>query len=853
MFTDIEASTDMVRRLGDAEFAPLLELHNDRVREALAGHNGIEVATEGDAFFAVFTDAVEAAESAVEVHRLLAAEEWGEGVELKVRIGLHTGNGVLGAENYVGVDVHRAQRIAAAAHGGQTLMSSITAHLVGDRPLGPSTVEEIGKFRLNGFPQPELLYGLGPKGNASAFPPPRGTLSLSRLPSPLTDFVGRETDLQAALDTLAGHRLVTLTGPAGTGKTRLAVEVARRAEAGFDDGAFYVALGSVRDPELIPAAILEVLDLSTAPSVQPVQHLERFLADRMMLLVLDNFEQLLGGTSIVSRLLASAPNLKVLVTSRIPLRIAGERELKVSPLSVAATGVGDGDVAPSVELFASRAAAVRPDFQLSDANLAVVSAITRSLDGLPLAIELAASRMRSLTPELILDRLDNSLLSSASADVPERQRTILGAVGWSYDLLDEPTRSLFEMCSVFVGGFDLAEAEKVCTSTEIDILDGLVNLVESSLLQQTERSGQPRFRMLTVIREYGYAALVARGQEGEAQDRHARAYLALAEAAEREILTSRQGYWLDRLAVDHDNLRAAIDHATRHEDASTALRLTGALWRFWQIRGHLVEGRKRTAAALELRGGDPWGRARALTAFAGILYWQGESVGTLDHSKQALEIFQQLGDEAEISEALYNLSFPYGYAGDVDKANELLNESLEICRRIGRKVGVGRAYWGLGNMAGFVSDWAGLISYSHLAAEEFAALDVPFDLGWAWFMVAHGHLKSDQPEHAEEYLLRALEIFGAVTDLSGLALVFEALAFVALKRGDRSRAARLGGSAHRIRADTGIAITEIEINRFAEIVEFLENRDEATEAAYQEGRGFSTEEAVAHARGEWLV
>jgi predicted ATPase/class 3 adenylate cyclase len=853
MFTDVEGSTNLVHRLGDDAFARLLRRHHELIREVLQRHHGTEVATEGDAFFAAFSDVPEAVSAATDLQRALAAEDWGEGIEVAVRVGLHTGNASLGGDNYTGVDVHRASRIAEAAHGGQVILSAVTARLAGGRlPFGVSLID-LGRVRLPDLPEPESLSQLCIAGLPQWFPPLRAAGSRSNLPTHLTDFVGREQELEHGASLLRAHRLVTLTGPGGTGKTRLSVELARRVEPDFEDGCHFVPLATIQDVDLIPTTILGVLGLTTAANVDPIEHLVRYLTDRRMLLVLDNFEQLIEGAHLVADVLGQAPELKLLVTSRAPLRIMGERDFPVLPLPVPTgpeVNFEEIDRWAGVQLFARRAAAVRPDFELSPGNVAIVTSIAARLDGLPLAIELAASRMRSLTPELILQRLDNRLLTSTGSDLPIRQQTIVDAIGWSYDLLSEPTRRLFECCSVFAGSFALTDAETVCRLEDegIEVLDGLMALVENSLLQQTETSGEPRFRMLTVIREYGYAALTARGREAEMQQRHAFAYLGVAEAARAELLTGRQGYWLERLTLDHDNMRAAIDWAIANGQTDVAHRLVGSLWRFWLIRGHLLEGRQRTEAALALEGGDPTARAGALTALGGMLYWQGKIEETMEPYSQALALYREWGDEADVSEALYNLSFTYGYAGDYERAEELLQESLEISERIGRKVGVGRAYWGLGNFAGYREDHDGLIEYMLRATEEFQGLDQPFDLGWSLYMSGYGYQKMGETATARRYMLESMEMFAAVSDVSALTLIFELLAVVAVKEGKEALAARLAGAAHQLKADTGVAIGDVSFNEYPDLVAFLDAADEATMALYEEGHQLGLEEVIALAR-----
>lgn len=844
MFTDVEGSTGLLHAVGDDEFREMIERHQALIDDIVRDFGGIRVATEGDSVFAVFPDPLPGVRAALGVQRTLESTAGMRG--LKVRIGLHTGNATLGGDNYIGVDVHRASRISNSAHGGQIVISDITARLVEDR-LGEGTrLKSLGRYRLAGFPEPTSLHQLLADGLPEEFPPLRAQQAVSQLPAPLTDFVGRESEIDSGLRILEEHRVLTLTGPGGTGKTRLAIEIARRCEHTFADGAFFVALASLVDSDLIPMTILETLGLKTAGGVDPLDHLTRHLTSKSVLLILDNYEQLIDGAGVVSTLLSAASTLSVIVTSRSPLRVRGERELPVPPLGVPEAGddVNRVAAADGVRLFVSRAEAVRPDFVLDERNVETVSSIARALDGLPLAIELAASRVRSLTPELLLERLGNQLLASRSSDLPARQQTIVNAISWSYDLLDDESRKLFEQLSVFSGSFGLDEAEIVCRGA-LEVLDGVTQLVEQSLLRQFAYSGQPRFRMLTVIREFAFAALAARGEDGELLNRHAAVYLALAARADAEILTSRQGHWLSVLSQEHDNLRAAFDHAVATGDASTALGLVGSLWRFWQMRGHLVEGRRRAETALAMPGAsDPVARARALTGLGGIRYWQGDWRDNLEPYEQALELFRRHGSEADVAEALYNMSFPLGYLGGLDRAESLLEESLEVSQRIGRIVGVGRAHWGLGDMATFRKDWSGSIRLMEKAVEVFSGVDAPFDLGWSWFMLAYSQVKARNAAAARLPLRRALEIFGAARDMSALALILDVSAMMMVAGGESALAGFFIGASHRLKADTGVAISDVDVNQYPEVNEFLETMDGEDRAGYEEGYNASLDEVV---------
>jgi predicted ATPase len=729
-------------------------------------------------------------------------------------------------------------------------VSDVTASLVEAQLPTTTSIRPLGRYRLSGFAEPASIFQISVDGLSEDFPALRTARAASQLPASLSDFVGRVDEIASALAILAQHRLLTLTGPGGTGKTRLSLEIARQAEPNYADGAYFVSLASLRDVDLIPATILDEIKVIRAGTVDPWEHLKRQLESRQMLMILDNFEQLTEGSSMVGDLLAAAPELVLIVTSRSPLRVAGERELPVPPLGVPGEGqrVARAEDADGVRLFVNRAEAVRPDFSLDDGNVAVVSQIVRSLDGLPLAIELAASRLRSLTPELVLDRLGNQLLTSRSADLPARQQTIVNAIGWSYDLLVDVRKRLLEELSVFSGSFGLNEAELVCMDHP-DVLDGITELVEQSLLRQLSASGEPRFRMLTVIREFAYGALVTRGADRDVLDRHADVYLGLAERADVEILTSRRQQWLERLSSDHDNLRAAFDHAVTIGDADRALRLTGSLWRFWQMAGYLREGLQRLETALGMSGPSaPASRARALTAMGGLLYWQGEWEATLAPYREALEIYREVGDTAEIADAVYNLSFPVSHTADLDAAESLLRESLVLSESIDRKIGVGRAFWGLGNVDVFREEWDSAIEANKRAVEEFSQLDAPYDLGWAWFMLGHTNIRKGATEEAIPPTSNSLDLFADVGDVSALALIIDLVSELMLVSSDRESASYFAGAQTRIKVDTGIGISDAEVNQYPGVKEFYKSMDDLDRASFDEGYNAPLDDVIEKAR-----
>jgi predicted ATPase/class 3 adenylate cyclase len=522
LFTDVEGSTRLLQEHG-AGYADLLAEHRRALREAFGSHSGIEVDTQGDAFFIAFKRAADAVAAATTGRRVL------EGGPIRVRMGIHTGEPMVIDEGYVGIDVHRAARIAAAAHGGQIVLSETTRRLLDS----DAAVFDLGEHRLKDLVGAERLYQLG-KGD---FPPLR-TLDATNLPVAASPLLGRERELEELVAMLSnGTRLLTLTGPGGTGKTRLALQVAAELVGTLRDGVFWVPLVGLSDAELVPSEVAQAIG---APD-----DLAGFLRGRELLVLLDNFEHVLDAAPAVSAALSAAEGLRILVTSRAPLRVAGEQEYRLEPLP-------EKDAAA---LFAERARAVgralSPD--------STVEAICRRLDGLPLAVELAASRTKLLAPEKLLERLDAALplLTGGARDAPERQRTLRATIEWSYDLLDSAAQVLFARVSVFAGSFPLEAAEAVCDAD----LDVLASLVDNSLLKPV---GDDRFLMLDTIHEYATDRLADSEGAGELRSLHASFFSALAEQAYAHRFDA-EAEWSARLELDYDDLRAALDWLLDHD------------------------------------------------------------------------------------------------------------------------------------------------------------------------------------------------------------------------------------------------------------------------------------------------
>ncbi|HAL28623.1 MAG TPA: hypothetical protein DCP25_18100 [Chloroflexi bacterium] len=652
LFTDIEGSTRLLRDLGPERYAEALVEHRGLLRSACAGHGGTEVDTQGDAFFYVFTRASDAASAALEAQAALS------GVPIRVRMGLHTGEPLVIEDGYVGVDVHRAARIAACGRGGQVLCSQTICDL-----LEGFQLRDLGEHRLKDLTRPERIFQLGD----GEFPPPK-SLNQTNLPIAASPLVGRQQELTELVELLrSDRRLVTVTGAGGSGKTRLALQAAAEVVDDFADGVFWVSFAALRDPELVVPAIAQTLGAKG----ELVEHVRA----KEILLLLDNLEQLLDAAPALADLLAAAPNLKLLTTSRSPLRLEAEREFPLEPLA-------EGE---AVSFFLAKALDAGQELVADE----TVSMICRRLDRLPLALELAAARVRLLDPSTLLRRLERvlPLLTGGLRDAPERQRTLRATIEWSYELLDEEVRRLFAALAVFAGSFSLEAAEEICGAD----LESVAALVDQSLLKPIDDG---RFLMLETIREYALERLAAIGEEEQLRERHADAFTVLAEQAHMERYQA-EGEWLPRLKEEHDNLRAALDWAAER-DAERQLRLAGCLGWFWASQSHLIEGRLRLAQALERSGDRSELRARALTALASLTVWENRG-SARKQCEESLSIWRELGDVEGTANALEMLGWAC-WSDDIPAARRSFEESLELRRRLGVPALIDRGLLALCNL-----------------------------------------------------------------------------------------------------------------------------------------------------------
>jgi predicted ATPase/class 3 adenylate cyclase len=688
LFTDIEGSTRLLDALGE-RYADALADQRRLFREAVAAHGGVEVDTQGDAFFCVFVRASDAIVAAAEAQRVFTSHPWPENLPVRVRMGIHTGEPTSTGEGYVGPTLHEGARVMAAGHGGQVLLSEAAALLAGRLAPGLA-LRDLGAHRLKDLTGPKRLYQLDVEGLPSEFPPLK-TLDTSptNLPLQPTPLVGRARELAeiASLLAQADLRLLTLTGPGGTGKTRLALQAAADGLERYRDGVFSVFLAPVRDSSLLLSTVAQTLGLREAPGLSIEDTLAEHLAGKELLLVLDNLEHLLPGAPSLAPLVAAAPRLTLLATSRVALRLSGEQRYPVPPLSLPETSEEyEPDIlqrSEAVALFCARAQSVKAGFALTAENAGAVVSICRRLDGLPLAIELAAARTALFSPGALLARLEHSLrlLTGGARDADERHQTLRATIDWSYTLLDEAEQVLFTRLAVLVGGFTLAGAEAICAPEgELDVLEKVSSLLEKSLLR--ERLGpedEPRLYMLETIREYAGEKLEESGEGERIRRRHAEWFLALAERAEPELRGSGQLAWLELLDDEHDNLREGLRWALEAGEAEIALRFASGLSRFWDFRAHLSEGLRWTKAALALEGGPPEVRAKALLGAGNLGYYENPAE-SISFTERALVQFRALGENRAVANALVELAFSRAGHGDLDEARALAAQGLELAR-----------------------------------------------------------------------------------------------------------------------------------------------------------------------------
>jgi predicted ATPase/class 3 adenylate cyclase len=715
LFTDVEESTRLLQAY-EQEYPAILVDQRRIVREAVEQYHGQVVDAHGDSVFVVFPRAKDALASAIAAQRALRAHPWPGGQDVRIRMGLHTGEPVSTEGGYVGMDVHRAARICAAGFGGQVILSEATRSLIEDDLPGGATLVDLGEHRLKDLIHPLRLYQVVAAGLLSQFPPLRSLATLpNNLPVQLTSFVGREREMAEVKRLFGSTRLLTLTGPGGCGKTRLALQVAADVLEDYPDGVWLVELAALSDAALIPQTIATSLGIREQAGRAVVATVADYLQSKDLLLVLDNCEHLVAGCAeVIETLLRSCPTLHLLTTSREPVGVAGEMIWSVPPLTPPSVNRGRDLAAvresEAVRLFTERAQGVARKFALTPENAGHVAQICLRLDGFPLAIELAAARVKVLSVEEIAARLDDRfrLLTGGSRTALPRHQTLRATMDWSHDLLSPAERVLFRRLSVFAGGFTLPVGEAVCAGEGIDraeVLDLLTRLVDRSLVAADLRGEAARYRLLETVRQYALGKLLESGEAPITRARHRDWFMARTEEAEAEMHGPQQRTWFDLLEVEHDNLRAAMEWSrSESAGAQQALRLAGNLWWFWFVRGYLTEGREQLETALASDDVRSAPRARALVGAGSLAAVQGDYRHGVPLAEEGVRILRELGDDRNLAFALVVVGFIARQQGEHERAAMLCTDGVALARQVGLGWVLGLGLYLLGEVALFRGD-----------------------------------------------------------------------------------------------------------------------------------------------------
>ena len=861
--TDIEGSTTRWEHAPEAMQVALAR-HDALLRAAIAAHEGVVVQTGGDSFVAAFATAPAALLAALQAQRALQTEPWPPPLAgLPVRMALHTGTtGEQVSDYHTEYILNRLARLLAAGHGGQILLSRLTWELVRTDPPAGITARSLGAPRLKDLVEPLPIFQLVAPDLPTDFPPLR---TLDRyphnLPAQLTALIGRTQEIQAATALLrrAGVRLVTFVGAGGTGKTRLALQVAAEVSDDFGDGVFFVNLAPITNPELIATTIADVLGVREAAGQILRETLQQYLRSRRVLLVLDNFEQILDGAPLIADLLQGAPTLKVLVTSRAVLHVSGEHEFAVPPLTLPdRRHPPPMDVLTqydAVRLFIARAQAVKADFQVTNDNAPAVAEICHRLDGLPLAIELAAARIRILSPQAMLPRVASrlTLLTGGARELPARQQTLRNTIDWSYSLLTAGEQALLRRLAVFVGGRTLEAIEAVCTiagDRELDALTGVASLVDKSLLQQEESgAGEARFWMLETIWEYALEQLAASGELMTLRQQHTQYYVELAEQAVRHLEDADQGIWAQRLETEYDNLRAVLSWSSASGgDVTVGMRLVGLLWHFWEMRSHFAEGRAWAERMLAVTGdGQAALRADVLTA-AGTMAWsQGDFARAAAYHEQALQLYRDRDNKPGIAFALNNLAMQLREQGGQERALALCQESLVLYRALGDRRGTAMLLHNLGDLVQEQGD--------HTRAEQLFQESVALEqaLGDNWLVartttnLGYLALAQGRPATAATAFTEALATSQQLEDKLGLAQVLMGFGQLASRQGQPERSVRLFAAADALLHAAGARLVgggTAEINHDIDAARIQLDKA-AWEAAWAAGQTMPLEDVIA--------
>ncbi|TAH52462.1 MAG: adenylate/guanylate cyclase domain-containing protein [Chloroflexota bacterium] len=928
LFTDIEGSTKLWQQFPDAMPAALAR-HHEILNSTIQAHNGYVFQIIGDAFCAAFATAFDGLDAALDAQRALRDEGWGETSAIRVRMALHTGTAEVRAGEFTsgeyvsGITLSRAARLLSAGHGGQILLSSPAAELVREQLPQNTALLDMGAQRLKDLVQPQQIFQILAPDLPQDFPALKTLDALpNNLPIHLTSFVGREKEIAQIVDLLTADsrpqtaenessvrrsssvvRLLTLTGAGGSGKTRLSLQVAAEVIEEFEKGAWFVELAPIADASLVPNAVMSAFELREEAARAPLDALTDFLRAKKLLLILDNCEHLIEACAqLAHHLLTHCPHLKILATSREALGVAGEVTYSVPPLGIPddRRQTADDEYTArvtqydAVKLFIERAVTVQPNFSVTNANAPAVAQICFRLDGIPLAIELAAARIKLFSPEQIAARLDDRLrlLTGGSRTAMPRQQTLRAAIEWSYGLLSERERVLFRRLTVFVGGWTFEAAEAVCAGEGLDVLDILElmsHLVDKSLVTTEAREEETRYRMLETIREYALEKLNEAGEDEIVRDRHLQFFLKIANNSEHHLRGSDPIEWLEQVEAEYDNLRAVMDWCQKSPlRVASALQFVSALGDFWLDRGFLTEGRERIvdtlASANSLEHTAFY--AKALCNMGWLASFQGDFSAAESFTKESLTIFRSLGDKQGISESLHVMGTIAIDSKNYAAATTLLEEALEIRRVLNDARGIresmralGWATFGLGNYTlarthleqalmldskegdrgGVAGDLNGLAevalrenklgSASEMIKESLAirreigdkwGIGVAFGV-WGWIAL----LEHDW-DGAYLRLRESIAVRNEIGDVGGLVWCLEKLAQVKFEKEHYETATQVFGAAATKRGVLGSTIDPFDVSEYEQIIQTLHTNLAETKfsAAWNKGRALTMEQAI---------
>ena len=911
LFTDIEGSTKLAQEYPDA-MPSLLARHNDILKQAIEAHNGFVFQIVGDSFCAAFYTTSEALNAALDAQRALRDEAW-DPAPIKVRMGIHTGPAEA-KENgeYQGyLTLSHIQRLMSAAHGGQVLLSFAAQELVHDDLREGITLRDMGERRLKDVLRPEHIYQLVIPDLPSEFPPIKTLeVSLHNLPAQMTSFIGRETELAEVKQALRAHRLVTLTGSGGAGKSRLSLQVGMECLHEFPDGVWLVELAPVTDPALVPGTLLATFNLREDRHRSVLEVLIDYLRGKTLLLLLDNCEHLIEACAQVSdSLLQACPKLRILASSREALGITGELAYRIPSLKTPnpekLPPLDQLEKADSIRLFVERAATAKPGFTLTNVNAFSLAQICYRLDGIPLAIELAASRVKVLSPDQIAARLDDRfrLLTGGSRTALPRQQTLRAMIDWSYSLLSEQEKTLFRRLAVFVGGWTLEAAESICAGVSQndihpeDVLDLLTRLVDKSMVVMEEAAGEIRYHRLETIRQYSREKFFETNEVENVRDGHLDYFVRFAELVDNKLKSRDQLLWQNRMSAEQDNLRAALEWGLiRNPDS--ALRIAGAANLFWTAGGFSAEGFRWTQKALEKVDQFPLAaettddqrliaRAKALCGLTRLYLSLGDNASAKRAAEKSVTLYRQSHDRLGLAFALIVLAYPLEFLAERSEAEEALQESysigrderdvyiicralnrlghvivdlyhdrnlaqryveesLNIARESGLRSQEAQAYEILGFIATNRGDYKAARTYFQESARAYEEIGASFNVILEKSNLAHLERQTGNYSQALEYYRETISAFRDVGQTGAIAHQLECFGFIALDQHEHERALRLFAAASALREKSNTPMTPDEQTYFdKQLASLRENLDLMTfDSIWSKGRAMRMEQAI---------